>query len=70
MAPVIQNIQIGDATNEDFLRSLGVGNHDVCVVGIGESFQDGPGDHRAFKGSGGEVCGGPGYPGIFIKSSF
>ena len=23
MAPVIQNIQIGDATNEDFLRSLG-----------------------------------------------
>lgn len=39
MAPVIQNIQIGDATNEDFLRSLGVGNYDVCVVGIGESFQ-------------------------------
>lgn len=39
MAPVIQNIQIGDATNEDFLQSLGVGNYDVCVVGIGESFQ-------------------------------
>ncbi len=39
MAPVIQNIQIGDATNEDFLRSVGVGNYDVCVVGIGESFQ-------------------------------
>ena len=62
MAPVIQNIQIGDATNEDFLQSLGVGNYDVCVVGIGESFH-GPGDHGAFKGSGGEVCGGPGYPG-------
>ena len=39
MAPVIQNLQIGDATNEEFLRSLGVGNYDVCVVGVGESFQ-------------------------------
>lgn len=39
LAPLIRNIQIGDATNEDFLRSLGVGNFDVCVVGIGENFQ-------------------------------
>lgn len=39
MAPEIRNIQIGDATNEDFLRSLGVANYDICVVGIGESFQ-------------------------------
>jgi len=39
MAPDIRNLQIGDATNEDFLRSLGVGNYDICVVGIGESFQ-------------------------------
>lgn len=39
MAPVIRDIQIGDATNEDFLRSLGIGNFDLCVVGIGESFQ-------------------------------
>ena len=39
LAPVIRNIQIGDATNEDFLRSLGVGNFDICVVGVGENFQ-------------------------------
>lgn len=39
LAPVIRNLQIGDATNEDFLRSLGVGNYDICVVGVGESFQ-------------------------------
>ena len=29
------NAQIGDATNEDFLSSLGVGNFDVCIVAIG-----------------------------------
>ena len=29
----ITNAQIGDATNEDFLSSLGVGNFDVCIVG-------------------------------------
>lgn len=39
LAPVIRNLQIGDATNEDFLRTLGVGNFDLCVVGVGESFQ-------------------------------
>lgn len=39
LAPSIRNLQIGDATNEDFLRSLGVGNFDICVVGVGESFQ-------------------------------
>lgn len=25
--PFVTNAQIGDATNEDFLSSLGVGNH-------------------------------------------
>lgn len=35
----IRNLQIGDATNENFLRTLGVGNFDLCVVGVGESFQ-------------------------------
>lgn len=39
LAPMIRNIQIGDATNEDFLHSLGVGNFDICVVGVGDSFQ-------------------------------
>ena len=39
LAPMIRNIQIGDATNEDFLQSLGIGNFDLCVVGIGDNFQ-------------------------------
>ena len=38
--PFVTNAQIGDATNEDFLGSLGVGNFDVCIVAIGDSFQN------------------------------
>ena len=38
--PFVTNAQIGDATNEDFLSSLGVGNFDVCIVAIGDSFQN------------------------------
>ena len=38
--PFVTNAQIGDATNEDFLRSIGVGNFDVCIVAIGDNFQN------------------------------
>lgn len=38
--PFVTNAQIGDATNEDFLKSLGVRNFDVCIVAIGDSFQN------------------------------
>lgn len=37
--PYVMNAQIGDSTNEEFLRSLGVGNFDVCIVAIGDDFQ-------------------------------
>ena len=37
--PIVTDAQIGDATNELFLRSLGVDNYDVCFVAIGEDFQ-------------------------------
>lgn len=37
--PYVTNAQIGDSTNEDFLRSLGVDNFDVCIVAIGGNFQ-------------------------------
>jgi trk system potassium uptake protein TrkA len=37
--PYVTNAQIGDSTNEDFLRSLGVRNFDVCIVAIGDNFQ-------------------------------
>ncbi len=36
---VVTNAQIGDSTNEEFLRSLGIANYDVCIVAIGDDFQ-------------------------------
>ena len=38
--PYVTNAQIGDSTNAEFLRSLGIGNFDVCIVTIGGSFQN------------------------------
>ena len=37
--PYVTNALIGDSTNEDFLRTLGVANFDVCFVAIGDNFQ-------------------------------
>ena len=37
--PYVTNAQIGDATNEEFLKSLGIKNFDICVVAIGDDFQ-------------------------------
>ena len=37
--PFVTNAQIGDTTNEDFLKSLGVNNYDICIVAIGNDFQ-------------------------------
>lgn len=37
--PYVTNAQIGDATNEVFMESLGVSNYDLCVVTIGDNFQ-------------------------------
>ena len=37
--PLVTDAQIGEATSEAFLRSLGVENFDVCFVAIGEDFQ-------------------------------
>ena len=38
--PIVTNAQIGDSTNADFLKSLGVRNYDVCMVTISENFQN------------------------------
>ena len=38
--PYVTNAQIGDSTDADFLRSLGVDNYDVCIVTIGGNFQN------------------------------
>ncbi|MBQ9327118.1 MAG: TrkA family potassium uptake protein [Solobacterium sp.] len=37
--PVVTDAQIGDSTNEAFLRSLGINNFDVCIITIGSDFQ-------------------------------
>ncbi len=39
LLPVVTRAQIGDCTDEKLLRSLGVGNFDICFVCIGDSFQ-------------------------------
>lgn len=37
--PYVTDAQIGDSTNEAFLRSLGINNYDVCIVTIAKDFQ-------------------------------
>ncbi len=37
--PYVTGAQIGDSTNADFLKSLGVDNYDLCIVTIGDDFQ-------------------------------
>ncbi len=39
LLPLVTSAKIGDCTNEDVLRSLGVGNFDLCFVCIGNNFQ-------------------------------
>ena len=36
---IVTNAQIGDSTNSEFLRTLGVDNYDVCIVTIGSDLQ-------------------------------
>lgn len=37
--PLATSVQIGDCTKEEVLRSLGVGNFDLCFVCVGTNFQ-------------------------------
>lgn len=39
LLPLATNAQIGDCTKEDVLRSLGIGNFDLCFVCVGDDFQ-------------------------------
>ena len=38
--PYVTNAIIGDSTDEEFLKSLGIRNYDLCFVAIGDCFQD------------------------------
>ncbi|MCR5305025.1 MAG: TrkA family potassium uptake protein [Oscillospiraceae bacterium] len=37
---LVTNAQIGDSTNETFMRSLGIPDFDVCIVTISSNFQN------------------------------
>jgi trk system potassium uptake protein TrkA len=39
LSPVHTDANIGDCTNENVIRSLGVDNFDICFVAIGDDFQ-------------------------------
>ena len=36
--PYVANAEVGDATNQDFLKTLGLKNFDVCIVAVGDNF--------------------------------
>ncbi len=36
---LVTDARIGDSTNENFLKTLGVDNYDMCIVAIGDDFQ-------------------------------
>lgn len=38
--PYVTNVQIGDSTNANFLKSLGIGNFDICFVTISANFEN------------------------------
>ena len=37
--PFVTDAQIGNSTNEEFLKSLGINNFDLCIVTISDDFQ-------------------------------
>lgn len=38
--PYVTSAQIGDCTNDQYMASLGIRNFDLCVVAIGDNFQN------------------------------
>ncbi len=39
LIPIVTSAKIGDCTNAEVLKSLGIGNYDICFVCIGTNFQ-------------------------------
>jgi len=38
VVPYVTNAEVGDSTDKEYLRSLGVTNFDTCIVAIGDDF--------------------------------
>ena len=53
--PFVIDAQIGDSTNEAFLRSLGINNFDVCIVAIANDFQNSLETTSLLKSLGGKL---------------
>lgn len=66
--PYVTNAQIGDATNEQFVASLGVRNFDLCVVTVGDNFQSSLEATALLKEYGAPLWW-PGPPGMSMPSS-
>lgn len=49
-------VRVGDCTNEEVLRSLGVGNFDLCFVCIGSNFPEQSGDNKPGKRAWSQTC--------------
>ena len=64
--PYVTNAQIGDSVNADFLRSLGVGNYDVCIVTI-KQLSGFAGNRVSFEGAGRKMGRVPGRTGCTGK---
>ena len=60
---LVTSAQIGDSTNEAFIRSLGVNNFDLCVVAIGDSFQSSLETTALLKEYGRPLCALQSHPG-------
>ena len=60
--PFVTNAQIGDSTNGAFLESLGIRDFDVCIVTIGNDFQNSL-ETTSLLRAGSEDGGIEGYPG-------
>ena len=66
--PYVTNAQIGDATDEEFLSSLGVRNFDVCIVAIGDNFQSSLETTSLLKELGNSWL--PGPPSVTAQTTF
>ncbi|MFN2927056.1 potassium channel family protein [Lachnospiraceae bacterium YH-ros2228] len=53
--PYVTNARIGDSTDEEFLKSLGIRNYDLCFIAIGDCFQDSLETTSLVKELGGKV---------------
>ena len=53
--PYVTGARIGDSTNEEFIRSLGINNYDVCLVTIGGDFQSSLETTSLLKENGGRL---------------